>query len=117
MAGGYLNEGGNPWQVDYQGNLMRSIEANNLTKEFQEVLADREKAIEIWKKHAASVQRDFDDVVKQRNQRECQAFAWRDVVRELIQAHPELDKEKINEMFDKTREAYYERVRSNGKPV
>lgn len=116
MAGGYLNEGGNPWQVDYQGNLMRSIEANNLTKEFQEVLDDREKAIAIWKKHAASIQKDFDDVVKQRNQRECQATAWRDVMRELIQKY-NLNKDEINEMYDKKREEYYDIVRANGKPV
>ena len=117
MAGGYLNEGGNPWQVDYQGNLMRSIEANNLTKEFQEILADREQTIQSWKKHANAIQKDFEDVVKQRNQRECQAFAWRDVVRELLQAHPELKKEEIQGMYDKVRENYYENLRAAGRPV
>jgi len=116
MGGGYLNEGGNPWQVDYQGNLMRSIEANNLTKEFQEVLEDREKAIAIWKKHAASIQKDFDDVVKQRNQRECQALAWRDTMRKLIEKHG-LNRDEINAMYDSIRDDYYERTRAAGKPV
>jgi len=116
MAGGYLNEGGNPWQVDYQGNLMRSIEANNLTKEFQEVVNDYESKLQSWKKHANSIQKDFEDVVKQRNQRECQAVAWRDVVRELIKTH-NLNKDEVNAMYDKTREAYYETLRSAGKPV
>ena len=116
MAGGYLNEGGNPWQVDYQGNLMRSIEANNLTKEFQEILAEREQAIQSWKKHANAIQKDFEDVVKQRNQRECQAFAWRDTMRKLIEKHG-LNKDEINAMYDEIRDGYYEQVRANGKPV
>jgi len=41
----YFDEGSNPWRVDYQGNLMRSIEANNLTKEFQEVVNNYESKI------------------------------------------------------------------------
>ena len=113
----YFDEGSNPWRVDYQGNLMRSMEMDKLEREYREVLEDREKAIEIWKKHADSIQKDFDDVVIQRNQRECQAFAWRDVVRELVKAHPELNKDEINSMFNKTCEEYYERVRANGKPI
>jgi len=116
MSGGYLNEGGNPWQVDYQGNLMRSIEANNLSKEFQAILDEREQTIQAWKKHSQAQERDFNEAIKQRNQRECQAVAWRDVVRELIKTH-NLNKDEINAMYDKTREAYYETLRTAGKPV
>lgn len=116
MGGGYLNEGGNPWQVDYQGNLMRTIEANNLTREFQEVVNDYENKLQSWKKHANSIQKDFEDVVKQRNQRECQALAWRDVMRELIETHG-LNKEEIQGKYDNVRERYYEGLRTAGKPV
>lgn len=112
----YFDEGSNPWRVDYQGNLMRSMEMDKLEREYREVLEDREKAIEIWKKHAASVQKDFDDVVKQRNQRECQAFAWRDTVRKLIEKHG-LNRDEINAMYDSIRDGYYEQVRANGKPI
>jgi len=112
----YFDEGSNPWRVDYQGNLMRSMEMDKLEREYREVLEDREKAIEIWKKHAASIQKDFDEVVKQRNQRECQALAWRDVMRELIQSHG-LNKEEIQGKYEKVRESYYEELRAAGKPV
>lgn len=112
----YFDEGSNPWRVDYQGNLMRTMQVNAVAEEYEGVIADYESKLQAWKKHAAGVQKDFDDVVKQRNQRECQAFAWRDTMKKLIEKHG-LNRDEINAMYDEIRDSYYELTRAAGKPV
>jgi predicted DNA-binding protein YlxM (UPF0122 family) len=109
--------GDNPWLVDYQGVWAREMEVNAVVKQANTMIEDYENKIQAWKKHADGIQKDFEDVVKQRNQRECQALAWRDVIKEVMEQHPEYTKEKINAMYDKARDGYYEMVRANGKPV
>lgn len=108
--------GDNPWLVDYQGNWARDMEVNAVVKQANTIIEDYENKIQAWKKHSQAQDRDFNEAIKQRNQRECQAVAWRDVVRELIKTH-NLNKDEVNAMYDKTREAYYETLRSAGKPV
>ena len=108
--------GDNPWLVDYQGNWARDMEVNAVVKQANAIIEDYENKIQAWKKHANAIQKDFEDVVKQRNQRECQAFAWRDTMRKLIEKHG-LNKDEINAMYDEIRDGYYEQVRANGKPV
>lgn len=109
--------GDNPWLVDYQGNWARDMEVNAVVKQANAMIEDYENKIQAWKKHSQGQEKDFNEAIKQRNQRECQAFAWRDVVRELLQAHPELKKDEIQGMYDKVRENYYENLRAAGRPV
>jgi hypothetical protein len=108
--------GDNPWLVDYQGNWARDMEVNAVVKQCNAIIEDYEKKIQAWKKHSEAQERDFNEAIKQRNQRECQAFAWRDTMKKLVEKHG-LDKEEINAMYDEIRNSYYELTRAAGKPV
>ena len=108
--------GDNPWLVDYQGNWARDMEVNAVVKQCNAMIEDYENKIQAWKKHSEAQERDFNEAIKQRNQRECQAFAWRDTMRRLIEKHG-LNRDEINAMYDSIRDDYYERTRAAGKPV
>lgn len=108
--------GDNPWLVDYQGNWARDMEVNAVVKQANAMIEDYENKIQAWKKHANAIQKDFDEVAKRHNQRECQALAWRDTMRKLIEKHG-LNRDEINAMYDSIRDEYYEHTRAAGKPV
>lgn len=108
--------GDNPWLVDYQGNWARDMEVNAVVKQANAMIEDYENKIQAWKKHSQAQDRDFNEAIKQRNQRECQALAWRDTMRKLIEKHG-LNRDEINAMYDSIRDDYYERTRAAGKPV
>ena len=108
--------GDNPWLVDYQGNWARDMEVNAVVKQCNAIIEGYENKIQAWKKHSEAQERDFNEAIKQRNQRECQAFAWRDTMRKLIEKHG-LNRDEINAMYDSIRDDYYERTRAAGKPV
>lgn len=108
--------GDNPWLVDYQGNWARDLEVNAVVKQCNAMIEDYENKIQAWKKHSEAQERDFNEAIKQRNQRECQAFAWRDTMKKLIEKHG-LNRDEINAMYDEIRDSYYELTRAAGKPV
>ena len=101
----YLNEGvpNNPWLVNYGGTVVEVVED--------------ETRVEIWKKHAKEMESGFNEAIRQRNQRESQVFAWRDVVRKLMERYPELTKDEVNSMFDQFREDNVAKIRALGRPI
>jgi len=101
----YWNEGvgHNPWLVNYQGTVVEVVED--------------ETRVDIWKKHAKHMEKNFDEAIRQRNRSDCQAGAWREVVKKLLDRYPDLTKDEVNAMYDQFREENYEKTRAVGKPV